>query len=216
MLTIKQFTFSPVQENTYVIYNEQGWCAIVDPGCYFSNERKVLRDFIDDHSLSPKLLLNTHCHLDHVFGNKFIHDTYGLILHIHPNEKVVLDFAPVSGQSWGLPFENYNGAITYLNEGDTIRVGQDMLEIIHTPGHSPGSICYYCRAQRFIISGDVLFRESIGRTDLPLGNSETLLKSIREKLFLLPDEVMVYSGHGPVTTIGYEKKNNPFLSQESL
>ncbi len=216
MLTIKQFTFSPVQENTYVIYNEQGWCAIVDPGCYFSNERKVLRDFIDDHSLSPKLLLNTHCHLDHVFGNKFIHDTYGLILHIHPNEKVVLDFAPVSGQSWGLPFENYNGAITYLNEGDIIRVGQDMLEIIHTPGHSPGSICYYCRAQRFIISGDVLFRESIGRTDLPLGNSETLLKSIREKLFLLPDEVMVYSGHGPVTTIGYEKKNNPFLIQESL
>ena len=216
MLTIKQFTFSPVQENTYVIYNEQGWCAIVDPGCYFSNERKVLRDFIDDHSLSPKLLLNTHCHLDHVFGNKFIHDTYGLILHIHPNEKVVLDFAPVSGQSWGLPFENYNGAITYLNEGDTIRVGQDMLEIIHTPGHSPGSICYYCRAQRFIISGDVLFRESIGRTDLPLGNSETLLKSIREKLFPLPDEVMVYSGHGPVTTIGYEKKNNPFLIQESL
>ncbi len=216
MLTIKQFTFSPVQENTYVIYNEQGWCAIVDPGCYFSNERKVLRDFIDDHSLSPKLLLNTHCHLDHVFGNKFIHDTYGLILHIHPNEKVVLDFAPVSGQSWGLPFENYDGAITYLNEGDIIRVGKDMLEIIHTPGHSPGSICYYCRAQRFIISGDVLFRESIGRTDLPLGNSETLLKSIREKLFLLPDEIMVYSGHGPVTTIGHEKKNNPFLIQESL
>ncbi len=216
MLTIKQFTFSPVQENTYVIYNEQGWCAIVDPGCYFSNERKVLGDFIDDHSLSPKLLLNTHCHLDHVFGNKFIHDTYELILHIHPNEKVVLDFAPVSGQSWGLPFENYNGAITYLSEGDTIRVGQDMLEIIHTPGHSPGSICYYCRAQRFIISGDVLFRESIGRTDLPLGNSETLLKSIREKLFPLPDEVMVYSGHGPVTTIGYEKMNNPFLIQEYL
>ena len=212
MLTIKQFTFSPVQENTYVIYNEQGWCAIVDPGCYFSNERKVLGDFIDDHSLSPKLLLNTHCHLDHVFGNKFIHDTYELILHIHPNEKVVLDFAPVSGQSWGLPFENYNGAITYLSEGDTIRVGQDMLEIIHTPGHSPGSICYYCRAQRFIISGDVLFRESIGRTDLPGGNHYQLLKSIKENLFVLPDETIVHSGHGPQTTIGHEKKYNPFLN----
>lgn len=216
MLKIKQFTFSPVQENTYVIYNEQGWCAIVDPGCYFSNEQKVLRDFIDDHSLAPKLLLNTHCHLDHVFGNKFIHDTYGLILHIHPNEKIVLDFATVSGQSWGLPFENYDGVITYLNEKDTIQVGQDLLEIIHTPGHSPGSICFYCRAQQFIISGDVLFRESVGRTDLPLGSSETLLKSIREKLFVLPDEVIVNSGHGPTTTIGYEKKNNPFLVHDSL
>ena len=216
MLTVKQFTFSPIQENTYVIYNEQGWCAIVDPGCYFANERNDLRTFVEEQALTPKFLLNTHCHLDHVFGNKFIHESYGLNLHIHPMEKAVLDFAPVSGQMWGLPFENYQGTFVYLNEGDTIQLGEDLLEVILTPGHSPGSVCYYCRAQQFIISGDVLFRNSIGRTDLPGGNFESLINSIRKKLFNLPDEVMVYSGHGPETTIGYEKKNNPFLNQDNL
>ena len=216
MLTVKQFTFSPIQENTYVIYNEQGWCAIVDPGCYFANERNDLRSFVEEQALTPKFLLNTHCHLDHVFGNKFIHESYGLNLHIHPMEKAVLDFAPVSGQMWGLPFDNYKGTLVYLNEGDTIQLGEDLLEVIQTPGHSPGSVCYYCRAQQFIISGDVLFRNSIGRTDLPGGNFESLINSIRKKLFNLPDEVMVYSGHGPETTIGYEKKNNPFLNQDNL
>lgn len=216
MLTVKQFTFSPVQENTYVIYNEQGWCAIVDPGCYFGNERNDLKSFLEEKALAPKYLLNTHCHLDHVFGNKFIHDTYGLHLHIHPNEKIVLDHAPVSGQNWGLPFENYSGPVLYLTEGDIIKLGEDVFDVFLTPGHSPGSICFYCKEQGFIISGDVLFRNSIGRTDLPGGNMDTLLKSIREKLLVLPDEVLVYSGHGPVTTIGYEKINNPFLHQEIL
>ena len=216
MLTIEQFIFSPVQENTYVIYNEQGWCAIVDPGCYFGNERNDLKEFIDQRKLAPKYLLNTHCHLDHVFGNKFIHDSYGLTLHLHPLEKQVLEFAPISGLNWGLPFDNYKGELTYLNEGDTVQLGDDLFEILFTPGHSPGSICFYCPKQDFIISGDVLFRESIGRTDLPGGDTETLLKSIREKLFVLPDSTRVYSGHGPVTTIGHEKVHNPFLNQAIL
>ena len=216
MLIIEQFTFSPLQENTYVIYNEQGWCAIVDPGCYFGNERNDLKDFVEERQLAPKYLLNTHCHLDHVFGNKFVHETYGLIPHIHPLEKPLLDYAPISGLNWGLPFDGYKGELIYLNEGDTVQLGDDLFEIFLTPGHSPGSICYYCRAQGFIISGDTLFRESIGRSDLPGGDAETLFRSIREKLFVLSDDTEVYSGHGPVTTIGYEKINNPYVGQGIL
>ncbi|MBC7848504.1 MAG: MBL fold metallo-hydrolase [Chitinophagaceae bacterium] len=212
MLTIKQFTFSPVQENTYVIYNEQGWCAIVDPGCYFPEEKAELNHFIETQKLLPKKLLNTHCHLDHVFGNKFVHQTFGLSLHLHELEKPVLNYAPISGKSWGLPFENYSGDLIYLNEGDQVVIGEDVLDVFLTPGHSPGSIVFYCKEQKFVIGGDVLFRESIGRTDLPGGNHSSLLKSIQEKLFVLPDDTVVHSGHGPTTTIGYEKQHNPFLT----
>lgn len=211
MLTVKQFVFSPIQENTYVIYNESGDCSIIDPGCYSNNERNELKEFILDSGLRPKYLLNTHCHLDHIFGNKFVHDTYGLILHMHELEKPVLDFGPASGAMYGLPFENYEGERVYISERDTITMGPDVFSILFTPGHSPGSICFYCEEQKFIISGDVLFQRSIGRTDLPGGNYETLIKSIQTKLWPLPDDVTVYSGHGPDTTIGYEKKHNPFL-----
>jgi hydroxyacylglutathione hydrolase len=156
-------------------------------------------------------LLNTHCHLDHVFGNKFVHDIWGLTLHLHEKEKVVLDYAPVSGVNWGLPFDNYKGDLIYLREGDTIRLGDDKLDVLFTPGHAPGHISFYCAAQNFILSGDVLFRGSIGRTDLPGGNFDTLAQSIREQLYTLPDETVVYSGHGPETTIGQEKKTNPYV-----
>lgn len=211
MLTVKQFTFSPVQENTYVIYNEQDDCCIVDPGCYFGNERNELKEFIQETGLHPKYLLNTHCHLDHVFGNKFIHDTWGLTLHLHEKEKVVLDYAPTSGLNWGLPFDNYKGDLIYLREGDTIRLGDDRFLVLFTPGHSPGHITFYCPEQNFVVSGDVLFRQSIGRTDLPGGNFDTLARSIREQLYTLPDETIVYCGHGPETSIGAEKRDNPFV-----
>ena len=211
MITVKQFTFSPVQENTYVVYNEDLEACIIDPGCYYQNERNQLKELIITAGLHPKYLLNTHCHLDHVFGNKFIHDTYGLNLHLHPNEEKVLAFAPTSGEMWGLPFENYKGPLVFLTEHDTITLGKDIFQILLTPGHSPGSMCFYHQEQGILIGGDVLFRESIGRTDLPGGDHETLLNSIRQKLFTLPDEVVVYPGHGPATTIGYEKVNNPFL-----
>jgi glyoxylase-like metal-dependent hydrolase (beta-lactamase superfamily II) len=185
--------------------------CIIDPGCYFSNERKKLQDFIDQKNCAPKYLLNTHCHLDHVFGNKFIFDTYDLRLHLHIKEKPVLDFAPASGLNWGMPFENYQGELVFLEEGDLVTLGEDELEVLFTPGHSPGSICFYCKEQQFLIGGDVLFRQSIGRTDLPGGDPETLIRSIRTKLFVLPDEVIVYPGHGEPTTIGFERINNPFL-----
>ncbi len=211
MIHIKAFTFSPISENTYVLYNNDGKAIIIDPGCYFPNEQETLKDFLTDNSLAPVYLLNTHCHLDHVFGNKWVHENYGLEPHLHPNEEAMLALAPVSGERWGLPFQNYMGPLHFLNDGDTVLLGETEIQVILAPGHSPGSICFYIPSQGDLIGGDVLFRGSIGRTDLPGGDSETLLNSIREKLWVLPDETVVYSGHGIKTTIGYEKRNNPFL-----
>jgi hydroxyacylglutathione hydrolase len=196
---------------TYVLYNETGDCCIIDPGCYFSEERDELKTGIEKTGLKPVLLLNTHCHLDHVFGNKFVHDTWGLPLHLHAKEKPVLDFAPQSGLLWQLPFDHYEGPLVYLEEGNTISIGEEKLEIRFAPGHSPGSIAFYHEAGGFIIGGDVLFSGSIGRTDLPGGDFDTLVQSIQTQFFTLPDDTKVYSGHGPVTTIGYEKMNNPFV-----
>lgn len=211
MIKVRFFTFSPVRENTYLLYNEQGKAIIIDTGCYFSAEQETLKKFINDSGLEPERLLNTHCHLDHVFGNQWVYDTWGLELWLHPKEEQMLQLAPLSGEKWGLPFKNYSGPLHFLNHGDTIRLGEDELRVILTPGHSPGSVCFYCEKQQLLIGGDVLFRESIGRTDLPGGDHETLLKSIREELFVLPDEVIVYPGHGMATTIGYEKVHNPYL-----
>ena len=212
MLKIKSFVFSPIQENTYLLYNEFNDCAIIDPGCYFPEEQDALKSFITKTELKPGMLLNTHCHLDHVFGNKFVAETYSLSLQLHEKEKKLLDYAPTSGLMYNMPFDNYTGDYIYLKEGDILKLGADELLVIEAPGHSPGHICFYCPEQNFIISGDVLFNRSIGRTDLPGGNHQTLLKNIREKLFVLPDETVVYSGHGPETTIGEEKKYNPFFS----
>ncbi len=212
MLYIKAFVFSPIQENTYVVYDHQKHCLIIDPGCYFPEEKEELFNFIREQDLTVKMLINTHCHLDHVFGNKDISDKYGLILHLHKAEVEMLEMAPSSGLMFSLPFDNYSGKFEFLKEGDLVKLGDDELRVIEAPGHSPGSICFYCEAQHFIISGDVLFQRSIGRTDLPKGDHDTLIKSIREKLFVLPDNVKVYSGHGPETNIGDEKKYNPFLT----
>ena len=211
MLEVKSFVFSPIQENTYLLYNEKNHGLVVDPGCYFGQEREELKSFIEKYAILPKFLLNTHCHLDHVFGNAFVSQTWNLELHLHELEKPFLDYAPTSGIKWGLPFENYKGNLNYIREGDQIRLDDDVLDVIFAPGHSPGHVCFYNKAQGFVIGGDVLFRQSIGRTDLPGGSLEVLLQSIRIKLFTLPDETVVYSGHGQSTTIGYEKRNNPFL-----
>ena len=211
MLHVKEFTFNPVQENTYVLYNDENECCIIDPGCYFKEEKDELRDFIEKARLKPVLLLNTHCHLDHVFGNKFVHDTWNLLLHIHPKEKLVLDYAPASGLMWQMPVDNYEGELIFIKEGETIRLGVDELKILFTPGHSPGSVCFYDEKDGFVIGGDVLFNGSIGRTDLPGADFNTLYNSIQTQLYTLPDETKVYPGHGPMTTVGFEKVNNPFV-----
>jgi hydroxyacylglutathione hydrolase len=214
MLTIKTFLFNPVQENTYVLYDEKDACCIIDPGCYFDKERAALEKYVGQEGLIPELLLNTHCHLDHVFGNKFVYDTWRLPLHLHELEKPLLDAAPEYGQAWGLPFENYRGPLVFIRPGEPVKWGENELSVLFLPGHSPGSVGFYCEQQGFIIGGDVLFRAGIGRSDLPGGDHATLLESIREQLWPLPDETIVYPGHGEPTTIGWEKRNNPFLSTD--
>lgn len=211
MLNVQSFTFSPVQENTYLLYNEQRLCCIIDPGCYFASEEMELKKFIEEHQLGPMLLLNTHCHLDHIFGNRFIHTNYGLDLHLHPLEKQVLDFGPLSGERWQLPFVNYEGPLHYFKESETLKIGEDELAVLFAPGHSPGHVCFYSERDKFLIGGDVLFNGSIGRTDLPGGDFATLETSIRTQLYTLPPDVVVYPGHGSSTTIGREMKTNPFV-----
>jgi hydroxyacylglutathione hydrolase len=211
MLTVKIFVFNPLQENTYVLSNQKDACYIIDPGCYFGNERVNLQEYIEQQGLKPEILLNTHCHLDHVFGNKFVYDTWDLPLHLHEKEKLLLEYAPDAGLRWGMPFENYRGPLINLKPGEKLQLGSDEVDILFLPGHSPGSVGFYCAAQGFLIAGDTLFRGSIGRTDLPGGEHDTLLRSIREELWPLPDDTVVYPGHGEETTIGWEKRNNPFF-----
>jgi len=211
MWQIKSFTFSPLGENTYVLWNDNKDAVIIDPGCYHSYEKEELKSFITKSALTPKYLLNTHCHLDHVFGEKFVAENWNLVPHIHTNEQQVMAMGEAAGERWGLPFENYKGPFVFLKEGEKIQLGTEELFIIAAPGHSPGHVCFYVAAQNFIIGGDVLFRGSIGRTDLPGGNFDVLINSIKTQLLVLPDDTTVYSGHGPATTIGIEKKQNPYL-----
>ena len=213
MVTIQAFTFNPFEENTYILFDETKECIIIDPGCSNDEERKELVDFIKEEELKPVRLLNTHCHIDHVLGNSFIANKYNLGLEIHEEDLQILHSLPQVSHLYGLNAEQSVEPSVFLNEGDRIKFGNATLDILFTPGHSPGSICFVSHADKFIIGGDVLFYGSIGRTDLPGGDHETLLNSIRTKLFVLEDEFAVFSGHGQETNIGFEKKNNPFLAE---
>jgi len=211
MFTIEVFTFNPFQENTYVLFNEKGHALIFDPGTFFPAETQTLKDFILRRGIQPVALINTHCHLDHVFGNKWLAESYGLTPQIHALEKPLHDKSGAIGSQYGLEFTPYEGDFTFIQQGDIIKLDQDELEAILVPGHSPGSLAFYSKAQQFVISGDALFLESIGRTDLPGGDHEQLLHSIKEKLFNLPPETIVYPGHGPKTSIAHERQFNPFV-----
>ncbi len=211
MLRIQVFAFSPLQENTYVLYNEHKNAIIIDPGCYFTAEEEKLKEFIDDNKLKVVKLINTHCHLDHVFGDKWVCKTFDVKPMIHKDEEQMMQLAPIAAERWGLPFDYYKGDVIFIEEGETIFLDEDELFVIAAPGHSPGHICLYCKKQNFLIGGDVLFFESIGRTDLPMCNHEDLIRNIKEKLFVLPDETIVHSGHGRSTTISHEKRHNPFV-----
>ena len=211
MATIQAFSNNPYQENTYLLYDDSGECAIIDPGMYTAAEQNAVVNFIAQHQLKPVLLLNTHCHIDHVLGNKFVFDQYGLKPQFHEGEMAVLEAMPVWAQQSGIRYELSPLPETYLPETGTITFGNTTLELIFAPGHSPAHLCFYSAADQVLIGGDVLFRGSIGRTDLPGGNHTQLINNIQQKLFLLPDDCTVYPGHGPETTIGFEKATNPFF-----
>ena len=212
MLSIQTFTFNAFSENTYVAFDETKEAVIIDPGCYSSQECAELAEFISEQKLIVKYLLNTHCHIDHVLGNYFVKEKYKVPFLIHEIEEKVLRAVKSYAPNYGFP--NYSEVLpdAYLKEGEKLKFGNVAWDILFLPGHAPGHIGFYDKPEKKIFSGDVLFEESIGRTDLPGGNFETLIESIHQKLFALPDDVTVYSGHGSTTTIGYEKMYNPFCA----
>lgn len=210
MLTIKSFTFNPFQENTYLLINEHKDCWIIDPGMFGPEETKQLLDYIDQEGLKPQQIINTHAHIDHILGINAVKEAYQIPFGMHKDELVVLDNAMLSAAKFGIPFKEKPTADFFIDEGK-LMLGSDEIKVLLVPGHSPGSIAFYSEKEGFVINGDVLFQNSIGRTDLPGGDYDTLINSIRTKIFTLPDTTFVYSGHGDKTQIAYEKVNNPFL-----
>jgi hydroxyacylglutathione hydrolase len=211
MLYLKSFCFNPFQQNTYLVYDDEHTAFIIDPGNATASENATLKNFIEEKKLKLTRLLLTHAHIDHVLGNKFIFDTYGLLPEMHKDDLYFIENMARSAAMYGVPCEQSPTPEKFLNEGDVITLGKYDFECIHTPGHSPGSISFYNKENKLLIAGDVLFYGSIGRTDLPLGNHAALIASIKEKLLVLNDDVRVYSGHGPATSIGAEREHNPFL-----
>lgn len=212
MLTLQCFTFNDFSENTYLLFHENGQCIIIDPGCYYKEEQNKLSDFVRLHKLTVTHVLNTHCHVDHVLGNYYVKDRYKVPLLIPKGEESVLKAVKVYGPSYG--FHNYHEAEVddFLTEHTKLLLGEESIKILSVPGHSPGHVVFYLEKQKMIIGGDVLFYESIGRTDLPGGDYNTLIRSIHTQLFTLPDDVAVYPGHGGETSIGHEKKFNPYCA----
>ena len=211
MIKIKTFIVNPFQENTYLLYDETGEAVIIDAGCYSQAEKDELLSYLKANNLVLKRLLNTHSHIDHILGNQFIVANFNLELESHKEDEFLIKRAKEQAASFGISIESSPLPTKYLNEGDQIKFGDSVLDIIHAPGHSPGSIVFYNKVEGFMIVGDVLFNQSIGRTDLPGGNYDTLISSIKNKLFPLGDEMEVYCGHGSNTTIGQERISNPFL-----
>lgn len=212
MLHVQGFTFNPFQENTYLVWDDDRQAVLIDPGCYQADERQVLKDFLSKNKLTLVKLINTHCHVDHVLGNAWAKREFGLELGIHPKDEGNLRAVETYAAPWG--FSQYEPAEPdyFLSENELFRWGESgYFEVRFVPGHAPGHVVFWSEADGFCINGDVLFRGSIGRTDLPGGDHQTLLNAIREQMFTLPDETKIYCGHGPETTIGYEKQHNPFV-----
>ena len=212
MLQIKTFVFNPFSENTYIVYDDTLEAVVIDPGCYERDEKDQLDHFIKTEKLKIKYLLNTHCHIDHVLGNYHVKEKYQVPFLMHKKDESVLKAVKAYAPNYG--FTNYTETLPdqFLEEGDKVIFGNSEFSILFLPGHAPGHIGFYNENEKILLSGDVLFQGSVGRTDLPGGNHETLINSIRQKLFVLPNDVVVYSGHGATTTLGEEKISNPFCA----
>ena len=211
-MKIKKFEFNMFPVNTYVLSDETGEAVVIDPGCFYPEEKQMLKDYIEDNNLKLKYVLCTHLHLDHVFGNPFLMKEYGVAPSGNQQDEFWLEQATAMARSFGFQYDEQQPALgQYICEGDVITFGDISLKALHVPGHSPGSIVYYCQDAACAFSGDVLFNGSIGRADLKGGNFDELKEGICSQLFTLPDETRIYPGHGPSTSIRYEKNNNPFF-----
>ncbi len=212
-MRVHKLVYNPFQENTYILEAKNHDCIIVDPGFLEDNERNHFVKFIKDNELKPVRLVHTHLHLDHVFGSDFIANEFGLTLEANEDDVFLLAQMQQYASQMGLNIPMTPPKIAkFYKDGDIINFDNTEIQLLHCPGHSPGSIVFYAPEDKFILSGDVLFAGSIGRTDLAGGDYGTLINSIRQKLLILDDDVVVYSGHGPETNIGKERKNNPFLA----
>ena len=211
MLQIRSFVFNPFSENTYVVYNDHKNAFIIDPGNFSTEETRLLQNFIEENDLKIQNILLTHAHIDHVLGLQTVYNLYNVPVLLHETEKEILDRNPMDANRFGFFFKPFEGEIQFLKENEVLKLDEDEFKILHVPGHSPGHIAFHNEAQKFVVSGDVLFEGSIGRTDLYKGNHEQLLESIRTKLFILDGDTKLYNGHGNPTTVGFEKDYNPFF-----
>ncbi|MCR5535177.1 MAG: MBL fold metallo-hydrolase [Bacteroidaceae bacterium] len=212
MLT-KAFTFNPVGENTYLIWDEESREAvIIDAGMSNNRENSIISEFITQENLQLKYALQTHMHFDHIWGLSYILETYGIKPLCHAAEESIYRDVPEMTSMFRLSM-NWNLPVVerYINEGDTFQLGNTTIKVMHTPGHTPGGLSYYIPSANIIFTGDTLFQGSIGRTDLPGGNLDEELESIKNKIAILPTETTIYPGHGPKSNIGWELKNNPYL-----
>jgi hydroxyacylglutathione hydrolase len=209
---IQALTFNAFSENTYLVWDDTREAVIIDPGCSNYEERQVLQQFVEEKQLNIKYLLNTHAHIDHILGNDFVKKTYGVELYLHPNDRPIYEAAQSRSVFWGFGGYVHTEVDQWLAEGDVIRFGQSELHVILVPGHAPGHVAFVNEEERICLSGDVLFKMSVGRTDFELCNHDHLMDSIRHRLFALPDDTVVFPGHGPTTTIGFEKAHNPYVN----
>ena len=213
MIKLEKFTFNSFSENTYLIWDDETKEAIVvDPGCSDESEENILTEFISNNNLKVTYLINTHCHIDHIFGCNFIKEKYNPNFLIPEKDLPLLKNAAKQAEMFGIDIKTPSQPDKFITEDLTLKLNQSEIKFLFTPGHTPGEFCIYLNKEKILISGDVLFKESIGRTDLWGGNYDTLISSINTKLLVLPNDVKVFPGHGEETTIGYEKKNNPFLN----
>ena len=211
MFTLQAFVFNFASENTYILYNENKNAWIVDPGNFTEKETEAIDHFIKDQQLNIVRIVLTHAHIDHVMGLQWAVDNFKLPVTMHEDDKEVLDLLPMSGSRFGITVKPVTAEFHFISENDELDFDGEKFKIYHVPGHSPGSVVYHNESQKFVISGDVLFQGSIGRTDLFKGNYEQLISGIKTKLFVLDPETQVFSGHGNPTTIGFEKDYNPFF-----